>query len=65
MRQPAIRISENEILLLSSLVSVSFNRTGDKAMLLLELCNHKGLTFTDETAVALYEKLLPQLDLGE
>jgi hypothetical protein len=63
MLQHAVRLSDNEILLLSAIVTVSFSHAAEKAMLSLELCNHKTVSYTGEDAEEMYRKICRKLDL--
>ena len=64
MLQPALRISDNEILLLNAVVSVSFNRSENKALLVLELSNHKCVTFENAEAEDLHQRIFGLLSVG-
>ena len=61
MLQSALRLNENEILFLTSVVTMSFRQHGDKSLLVLELCNHRNLTFTGEEAEQLYARIAGHL----
>lgn len=63
MPQPAIRIDEKQVVLLSSIVTVSFSGSGEGAVLVLDLSNNKALTFTDGEAEAVYNRIMPLLEI--
>ena len=62
MLQSAIRLNENEFLFLNSVVTLSFRQHGEKSLLVLELCNHRNMTFTGEEADQLYARITGHLE---